>query len=137
MGHIKDDTEAGVSEPKPMYTSFDSRLGLAGTKHIFWTKDNASWVNLVALQRMNLHVLQKELLDEAQIIISSKRMDEAAAKNVRHLLHEYCVALRDREYMRNSAKVDDQQKSLYALYFHSRQKIARTLGNNLGNGDGS
>ena len=87
---------ASGQQAKLARNGFNYRLGAAGSIHIFYTANNLRFrkpvkcINLVALQRMSLHYLQKELVDEAQNIIKTNSMDEASARNVRSLLHEYC-----------------------------------------------
>jgi hypothetical protein len=87
---------ASRQKAKQAGSDFNCRIGAAGSPHIFYLANNRLFrkpikcVNLIALQRMNLHFLQKELVDEAQGIIRNNCMDEAAARKVRTLLHEYC-----------------------------------------------
>ena len=74
---------------------FGRRIAVAGSPHIFYTlphryQEPVKCVNLVALQRMNMHFLQKELSDKATNIMSKGSMDETTAGEVRKLLHEYC-----------------------------------------------
>jgi hypothetical protein len=74
---------------------FAQRVAYAGTRHVFYKKTGRfqEHVNLVALARMSLHVLQKELLDEFATIARKRpmSMDSETATNVRRLLHEYCM----------------------------------------------
>ena len=72
---------------------FEQRVAYAGTRHVFYKTRRFQDVNLVALARMSLYTLQKELLDQFATITRKKpmAMDPEIASNVRRLLHEYCM----------------------------------------------
>lgn len=78
---------------------FDQRVAHAGIRHVFYEETHGphpfkEHVNIVALARMNLYVLQKDLLEQFGIISQKgpMAMDSEAARNVRRLLHEYCTS---------------------------------------------
>jgi len=73
---------------------FNERVAYAGVRHVFYTRPGSSGecFNFVALSRMNLHALQKELI--AQFVDITRKepmnMDSTTASNIRKLLHDYC-----------------------------------------------
>lgn len=73
---------------------FDQRVAYAGIRDVLYKKTGQfrEHVNLVALARMSLFVLQKDPLVQFGTIAEKKpmAMDSEAAGNVRGLLHEYC-----------------------------------------------
>jgi hypothetical protein len=74
--------------------AFEQRVAYAGTRHVFYKRTDgfSEHVNLVALARMSLCALQKELLVQfATIVKKPMAMDSEIASNVRRLLHEYCM----------------------------------------------
>jgi hypothetical protein len=73
---------------------FEQRVASAGARHIFYKVGSLPGeVNLVALARMSLHTLQKELLMQFANMAREKpmAMDPDIASNIRKLLHEYCM----------------------------------------------
>jgi len=76
---------------------FNERLGKAGYKHVYWKKGEIEYVNLEALERMNLHSLQKKLLKEVGDFLQKSHidpsMDEKTSGELNRLLHEYCEFL--------------------------------------------
>src|SRR5205809_64376 len=84
-----------LNEEEMRENIFEQRVAYAGTRHVFYKKTGHfdEEVNLVALARMSLYTLQKELLDQFATIARKKpmAMDPEIASNVRRLLHEYCM----------------------------------------------
>jgi len=107
---------------------FHGRLIEAGFPHVYWkkTKDDrtvkesywqivksywqtVNWrpekdntcMNLEALERMNLHFLQRQLLNNVATYVwtGPESKTDATAKQVSESLHQYCQAVRDRQYM--------------------------------------
>jgi len=82
---------------------FNERLGKAGYKHVYWKIGDVKYVNLEALERMNLHSLQKKLLKEVGGFLrkpqTNPSMDERTSDELNRLLHEYCQAVQDRRFM--------------------------------------
>jgi len=114
---------------------FEQRVAYAGAKHVFYKQTHRyrQQVNLVALARMSLHALQKELLVQFANIMTKKpaAMDSDTASNIRRLLHEYCDALRDREYMTETTKSGVFPNPFVLL---KRNFMDETLINDLENG---
>jgi hypothetical protein len=73
----------------------EQKVAHAGVRHVFYKQTHkfSEQVNLVALARMNLYAIQKELLLQFANIATSKpmSMDSEVASNSRRLLHEYCM----------------------------------------------
>ncbi|KAJ9606877.1 hypothetical protein H2200_008887 [Cladophialophora chaetospira] len=63
-------------------------------------------VNLATLQRMNLHVLQKEILDEVASALTLGRLEMASSRRTRRLMQEYCDALRNWDLMEEKRTLD-------------------------------
>jgi hypothetical protein len=73
----------------------EERVAYAGTRHAFYKKTGffRENVNLVALARMSLYALQKELLVQFATITRNEpmAMDSETTSNIKRLLHEYCM----------------------------------------------
>lgn len=79
---------------------FHDSLIEAGWRHLYWKKDMktfpyqkediVTFMNLEALERMNLHFLRKQLLDDVANYICPKGKTDELAKKVSKSLHQYC-----------------------------------------------
>jgi hypothetical protein len=79
---------------------FHDSLIKAGWRHLYWKKDVktfpcqkediVTFMNLEALERMNLHFLRKQLLDDVANYIFPKSKTDDMAKKVSESLHQYC-----------------------------------------------
>jgi hypothetical protein len=59
-------------------------------EHIFHTYDGVEHFNIVALQRMNLHCLRQQIMDETVKIFEGKAMGLENSKSITPLMHDYC-----------------------------------------------
>jgi hypothetical protein len=76
----------GLAELEPMRQDFGDRLITQGLKRdgsVFYTHNNQSIINLAGLQRLNLHALQKDLVDLVGNLIRTEivRPDQMAYLN--------------------------------------------------------
>src|SRR5256885_1137977 len=84
------------TEPPPIDMQFSERVFDVGKEELLYPIYNDSTgkykcvVHLATLQRMNLHVLQKEIVDEVAGILEDRRMSVAQSLAVRGLMKEYC-----------------------------------------------
>jgi hypothetical protein len=75
---------------------FPERVFEAGKSELLYSIPNRATgkfkcvVNLATLQRMNLHVLQKEILDEVASALTHGRLGVASSRRTRRLMEEYC-----------------------------------------------
>ena len=74
-----------------MALCFAERLAEAGRDHIYWKKGTEECVNLEALERMNLHYLQRRLLMEVGEILRTNPavVEDDVANKTNTLLHQY------------------------------------------------
>jgi hypothetical protein len=95
-GHGQDGCHYSHLTPEEMLKHpSEERVAYAGTRHVFYKKTGVfrEHVNFVALARMSMFAIQKELLVQFATITRNEpmAMDSETASNVRRLLHEYCM----------------------------------------------
>jgi hypothetical protein len=84
------------TEPPPADMQFSERVFDVGKEELLYQIYNDSTgrykcvIHFATLQRMNLHVLQKEIVDEVAGILKDRRMSVARSRVVRGLMKEYC-----------------------------------------------
>lgn len=91
QGH--DDEHQDAEFSKRIAAFADHHLFLKYFKGKAWGLENSCNVNLATLQQMSLYALQKELVEEASRIVSSKRMNIHQGRKIRQLMMEYCRSL--------------------------------------------
>jgi hypothetical protein len=84
------------TESPPADMQFSERVFDVGKEELLYQIYNDSTerykcvIHFATLQRMNLHVLQKEIVDEVAGILKDRRMSVARSRVVRGLMKEYC-----------------------------------------------
>ncbi|KAH9223720.1 hypothetical protein DL95DRAFT_379735 [Leptodontidium sp. 2 PMI_412] len=114
----------------PDYNVFGQRLSAVGIDQVFYQphKFPGDWhINLGNLQRMMLHHVQRELVEEVSKMKEAGSMDQAQAGRITSALSSYTSGIRDWELMVKYSSKGKSDPSLDPFVFTSANLLEKRL----------